>query len=500
MREASAPVEATRVAEPPTAASSGRRLAGYIVSLGSAEMIGRSLTFASGIVVARTLGPEGFGQLALAQSLVLFLASLGEGGLTMWTQRQIVQRPDDLPRLVVQTLVAQLLLAVVAIAALLTIAAAAPLPAGTFALVLAGSPFIVTQALSLLYVLQALEEMRSAGVVKVVVQFTTAISAVVFVVLTRDPLWVVTTLWTGQLAGSALALALVARRGRLRLVAPTARGVRLTLVAGAPILASGVLFHYGHMMDTVVLGLLRSTYEVGIYSGALRLMALAPVLALVVSNAVYPEMVRRHQQSDAALGAFVATASELALRVSMAAAALLSALAPTIIAVLLDDAFAASADVLRVVAFILPAYCYCAVTGHSLVAAGRQRLFLYGLITSATFGTAVLPAATHFFGIVGTAYAAVGIAFTQCAAFAALARGPLGADWLRPLLKETSLGLLVLTSILLLTAFTGYHPLVVVGGWLGAVTAVEAARGWPTLGAAKTIVTRRGTQHERPVP
>ncbi|MGH3949431.1 MAG: oligosaccharide flippase family protein, partial [Pseudonocardiaceae bacterium] len=94
------------------------RLGGYVLSLGTAEVIGRGLSFVAIIVVARVLGPESFGKFALAQVVVLYLSALGDGGLTLWTQREIVRRPHDLSRLIAQTLVAQIVLAVAAMSAL----------------------------------------------------------------------------------------------------------------------------------------------------------------------------------------------------------------------------------------------------------------------------------------------------------------------------------------------------------------------------------------------
>ncbi|MFB9729377.1 oligosaccharide flippase family protein [Haloechinothrix salitolerans] len=464
-----------------TPASTARRLGGYVLSLGSAEILGRGLSFVAIIVVARVLGPESFGRFALAQAIVLYLAALGDGGLTLWTQREIVRRPAELSRLIAQTLVAQVLLALAAMAVLAVIALTAPIPGNTAVLLLAAAPTALAQALSTVYALQALEWMRAAAVVKVVTQLVAAALAITLALLTGDAVVVIMTMWSGLLAGAVLALAILRRRAGLRAHLPRLAHVRTTLRAGLPILGAIALVHYSQLMDTLVLGMLRGSHETGVYAAAARLMVVAAVVAMVLANAVYPEMVRRYGVSAAELGVFSGRLLALTLRGSLVAAAVTAALAPVIIDVLYDARFAASADILRVLALLMPVLCVNSIGTQVLMAAGLRRRLLAGVGIGAAMASVAIPLATLAFGGVGTAVALVGAMTTQCVAFSWLARGPVTTGWARSLGREIALGLLPFAAILALATSTVAHPAVAVLLALAIAGGVEAARGCPTV-------------------
>ena len=58
--------------------------------LGAAEVAVRTLALTTMVVVARNLGPEALGQLAVAQAIVACAALVGDGGLSTLTQRLLV--------------------------------------------------------------------------------------------------------------------------------------------------------------------------------------------------------------------------------------------------------------------------------------------------------------------------------------------------------------------------------------------------------------------------
>nr|WP_281373620.1 oligosaccharide flippase family protein [Haloechinothrix aidingensis] len=451
------------------------------MSLGTAEIIGRGLSFLALVVVARVLGPETFGRVAFAQVIVLYLTALGDGGITLWSQREIVRRPGELSRIVAQTLAAQVALAVAAMGTLAVIALVAPLPAGTSVLIVAAAPVALAQALSTVYALQALEWMRAAALVKVVTQAVAACAAVGVVLLTRQPVWVIMTMWMGQLAGAVLALAILVWRGGLRAELPSTAGVRATLAAGLPILGSLALIHYSQMMDTVVLGLLRSSYEVGIYAAAARLMLVAAVAALVITNASYPEMVRRHADGEGRLGEFSGRALALTLRASIAAALLTTVLAPGIIRLLYDAGYADSGAVLRILAWLFPALCFSSLAGQVLMAAGRRALLLRGVATGSAFATVAVPLGAMSAGGVGTAVGLVGAMVVQCLAFTWLARGPLATGWRARLGPELAFGGLLCLLVLAALVASGGHVLAAAGALSLGLVAIEAGRGLPTV-------------------
>lgn len=472
-----------------TARSTAGRLGGHLLSLGGAEVAGRGLSFVAMIVVARMLGPDSFGRLAFAQTVVLYLAALGDGGLTLWTQREIVRRPGELRRLVSRTLVAQLLLAAVAMAVLAGIAVTRP--GETAVLIVAAAPVALAQALGTVYALQAMERMRLVAVVKLVTQAVAATAAVTLVLLTGRPVWVIMSMWFGLLAGAVLAYRFLVRDHGFRFEPSAWPGIRQTLAAGLPILGSLALVQYSQQLDTVVLGLLRGSYQVGIYAAAARLMMVAAVIALVIANSLYPEMVRRHAESDVRLGEFSGRALAVTLRLATAAATLTAVLAPVLVGALYGARFAAAVPMLRILAFLFPALAVNSLATQVLLAAGRNRQVLFGVGAGALVATVGIPAGSVAWGGIGTAIGFVGAMLAQCVALAWLARGPLTTGWISLLGKEIGWALALGAGTALGWLVAPGSPSVLVVAWLVTVLGIELLRGGPTLGVVAPRIRAR---------
>ena len=88
---------------------------------------------------------------------------------------------------------------------------------------------------------------------------------------------------------------LLRRREAIRVRRPDADEVIGLLTRGLPFLGSALLIQAIINLDVIVLGVLRSTRDVGIYSAAFRLAFFALMLAGLVATAVFPQLVHRWQ-------------------------------------------------------------------------------------------------------------------------------------------------------------------------------------------------------------
>lgn len=465
--------------------STRTRLTSNVVLLGSAEGIARAIALATSLVIARILGPTLFGGVALAQVVVLYLAALGDGGLTVWTQRQIVLRKDRLPELVSETMAVQLILGAIAAVALCGIAVAAPLPSGTPILIVAATPFAITQALSTVYALQALERMRAAAIVRVTTQVATAIAAGV-VVTTHKPLLIVTTLWVGQLVGSVQSVYMLRRGSGFRFTRPRLAGVRQTLLAGLPLLGSIALYQYISAFVSFALGTLRKSSDVGVYNAAARLMFLAPAVLLVVGNAIYPEMIRRYSQDPKHLGEFIERALVVAARITFVAAALIAALSRPLIGLLYGAKYERGAPVLRILAFLFPVFCFALLGTLAFVAAGMNRRNIAAMAIAASASTVIAPIAIATAGLTGAAGATLAAQTILCISMGVLGRSLMPRRALTSLPLEIGFGLSLAVASLAIVHYahisSSFVSTLVV---IGVAAVIETARGFPTVRAVR---------------
>lgn len=143
----------------------------------------------------------------------------------------------------------------------------------------------------------------------------------------------------------------------------------MSLFLAATPLGLTLLFNlvYGHV-DSVILTLTRSTTEVGVYGLAYKVFELGLVFPTFFMNAVYPLMLKGNFRSLAKKSFFFLGT------VSCLLSFVLWFLAPNLS--LIQEGFAASAPVLRVLSLSLPFFFISALTMWTLIALRKQVLLL----------------------------------------------------------------------------------------------------------------------------
>ncbi len=106
------------------------------MSLSGAEVINKLLTLATFAFVARIAGPNGFGYLEFASSVVLCSSILVDQGFGIYGAREIAQSPSSTARLVSEVTSLRLVLAVVVYAGLVLFVSVLDRPAAVEQLVL----------------------------------------------------------------------------------------------------------------------------------------------------------------------------------------------------------------------------------------------------------------------------------------------------------------------------------------------------------------------------
>ena len=484
-------MEATPTTTAAAAVPASVRLPRNVIALGTAEFAGRLLAFLSTIIVARVLGPELFGPVTIALALVLYLGALGDGGLTLWTQRQIVLRPNDLSPLVAGTMVVQLLLSAAIVAVIVAVALAIPFPGDTAILLLVLAPYAVVAALNTIYALQALEHMVAVAAVRVLTQLVTAVVAISLVVATEDPVWFALALWLGLLVGDLTALVLLRRVHMVRLLDMFAvrRAQVLNLLRhGAPFLGIIALLFFVVSVDVVMLGAFDSSEEVGEYGAVRRLIATPLQIIQVMLIAVFPEMVRRFAEDRAGFAPLVHTLVRLAVRPTIAAAVFVMVEAGPIVELLLGPDYKDSTTILSITVLLIPAFWFYGLVGYSLLAAGRQKAFLAILAGTAAAAAAAYPLAIIPFGAVGAAVAVTVALCVQAGCFALYGHRHLGLRAVSAVAWELPYGTVPLGALILLhVALPDPSLALAFVVWALATLGIEFANGMPTLRGVREL-------------
>lgn len=269
---------------------------GGFTALGSGELAARVLAFFVAAILARRLGATGFGQLAFASALTSYLILVPSLAFQDLGMRAVARSPDAAPGITASVTRIRLALSGMAVAVVSLVAMLLPLSDTMRLVVILTAVAALPQALNVAWAYKALGKNVRVGVSLVVAQVVLLTGVLVFTRTESDvatvPLLVVVSeataavvmiglLWRGWPAGSFGSGARVVQGAGTAVVNRLLR----TLIVTA---------------DMVLLGLLSTSAQVGIYSAAYRVCFLLTAVAAAAHVVFQPALVRAAADEQAA--------------------------------------------------------------------------------------------------------------------------------------------------------------------------------------------------------
>lgn len=245
--------------------------------------------FVATAVLARRLGPEGFGIVGFALALCGYLTLAVNSGMNDIGAREVARTPERAAHVYASITTIRLVFAAGALALLAAVAWFLPKPPVVRVVVLLSGLSFFSYALDPTWAFKGLERQVLAGFGLVLGQVIYA-SGVVLAVRGSEDVTVVPVLQFAGEFGAAVLLGLVLLRGRLPSVA-FADGVRV-LRSSAYLGVAKVLRTITITFDVVMLGFLATDREVGLYSAAYRFTFLLMSITSSLSAAYLPSYAR----------------------------------------------------------------------------------------------------------------------------------------------------------------------------------------------------------------
>ena len=338
--------------------------------LGAAQAVDYLLRAAIGILVARYLGVEQYGAFAPSLSLALMGAVFVDLGLRITIVRRGSAMPPTLGNTLALAAGAKLVLVVAVYAGLLALAALFG-PGGEELLltaVLAGGVFLGSFMELLTATLQSRERMAAFGGLTVGFRIVLLL-AVLAVVLTGGG---VVAVAAGYAAANVLGALLAAA-----VALPLPRDLKSEKADAGGFFREafqfgviGVLTAVFMQADIVMIRLLHSRPESGLYAAAFRLVALLYAVPMVVQAAVVPRLYAYGKDRER-LGAAYGVLFRWSMAVSAVISGVVAAVAPLVIELVFGREFAGAAPAFAVLALGLWLHQTYYVCADVLAALGR---------------------------------------------------------------------------------------------------------------------------------
>ena len=373
--------------------------------MGLGDGLARLLSFGATIYLARVLGADGYGVVALALGIALYLQQLVDYGVEALGIRRVAAARTDAAAMAGAYLAGRMALAITLLA--ITAVAATvflPDPEGPVLALYALTLFPI--ALSTRWVHLGLERARPVGVARVVGEAIMLLGVLVFV---RSPEGIL-SVPLAQFVGDGVAMGwLFLRLGshglRVRL---RWDGPRIRELAGSalPLVGHSLLGLVIYNSDLIFLRLFRGRGDVGLYAVAYTLISFMLNLGWAYSQSLLPTLTRLDSEGGDKGGLFqTAQAQVFVVTAPLAVGGWL--VAEPLLQSLFGPEYLAAGAALAVLIWSVPISLVRTVSLAGLLSGERQDLVLRTTTSSAAVNLLLNVALIPRFGILGAAYATV---------------------------------------------------------------------------------------------
>ncbi len=433
-----------------------KRLSENILAITASDLGRRLLGFLAVAYLARTVGVSGFGTVNIGFAVLSYAMMVSGGGLGPYGARAIAR--GDAPTLAsavagVRLAASGVLFVIVSVGAFLLIP-----EKQTAALI---SVFLLSQfanAFLLDWYFQGKEQMSVIGAARLISAAVYLLFLVMFVGSADNLIWVAIAAVAGDAIGAMVTVA------RFHKVSGSSIGVRfrggMALFREAfPIGIGSMIAHMTVNLPTIVLGIFLTNADAGTYSAAAKLVFFLLVFDRLLSTLLLPASSRYFAEAPEKLSDMLTTALRWVLRIALPVCVGGTILASRIIPLVYGPAFAASADVLRILIWFLLLTMVHTVYTAGLIAAGREKRYGRVMIMSGVIYTVCVCGSTWYYGVAG---AAVGIVVSELATLVLMQREAAQCIEVRP--DRSSFVALIAAAAMggVLVALPPLHPLILV--------------------------------------
>ena len=385
---------------PPDSQAVWRTMVKSFVALGLGEGGARLLGFIATVMLARRLGPAGYGLITIGLTLVAWFAIVVNAGTEALNVRDIARAPERFRELADRVLGLRVVLAIVA-AAVFALGAFlfAPTP-DTRAVYMRFAVVLPPIAFNLRWMVLGVGGAPAVAIANVASRLVFVAGVALFVMAPADTLRVPFLEAIGEAVYAFVILALLARRfgfARPRIDIPAWRE---TLRQSLPLMVNALAAAAVLGFDVIVIELVLGPVKLGYYGAALKpgLFLLGGLALLSVSFLSSYSAVR----GAAATALFLRTA-RLVTGGTLLAAVVLSAAAVPIVDLLYGDRYHQSGPLLAIMAWAVPFAALSIPYSTTLIAGHRQRRLARNNLITAGFTIAADLAVVPLFGLRGAA-------------------------------------------------------------------------------------------------
>jgi O-antigen/teichoic acid export membrane protein len=349
------------------------------VTLSTAAQLGaRCVHFAlnviAGLALIRYFGPAAYGDYVFVLTYATLFGLLSDFGLGKVAVRDMARDPNAAGSVLGTAIAIRVVLALIsAILAQFALAVLGVRAELRPAIAVASLLFLVDAMLGLMAVFQVRLKMHYEALVTIAMQAVDTAVILALIQLQAGLLLLVASPVASGMVGIAIAFMLVRRRFPITLSLDITR-LRQLLIDAAPIGLTTVIVVLYIKTDAVILGLLATPGDVGLFGAAYKPIEYVLLALMLPINVLFPLLSRWHHSDPRQFRILYWRGADALLGLTLPLVVLVLVAAEPIVLTLYAADFVAAALPLRILALALPLMVLSAWQGFALLAGGHQRI------------------------------------------------------------------------------------------------------------------------------
>ncbi len=385
-----------------------KRLTGNIISLFTLKGTEYIVSFITLPYLLRVLGPEYYGMIVFAQTLMNYGNLVVDYGFNLTAPRDVAQSDKkELPKQFSAILASKLsLLAGVIMVGALAVYAASDLL--NVQLLLCTLPALIGNAIFPIWYFQGIQQMRFITIFNIIARTISVAGIFLLVREEGDYCRAALLLSIVPLLAGTISLGMLCKNSGQLFVMPTCAMIKSKLQEGWDIFLSTVFISFYTNSNIFLLRIMTNDTCVGYFAAASRLIEAVKGILMPISNAIFPHIAVLVKESPEAAVAFICKTVRVIGAIGFALSLAVLIFAEPLVGLVMGASYGESIRMLQIISFLPFIIGLSNVFGiQTMVTFGMQKLFSRILMVSALLNFMLVIPLVHFWEGIGMSVAVV---------------------------------------------------------------------------------------------
>jgi PST family polysaccharide transporter len=376
-----------------------KTLAGNFMWLSLLQVAGYVFPLITMPYLARVIGVEGFGKIAFAAAIMVWIQTIADWGFNLTATRDVAQNrdnPQKVSEIFSNVLWARCALMLLSFIVLVLLIFIVPKFRENCSIILVTFLMIPGHIFFPDWFFQAIEKMKYITILNVLMKLIFTIAVFIFIKQPED--YILQPLFTslGYVVSGLIALYYIVYKWDIKIHKPNGRGVLQTIKRSTDVFINNLAPNLYNSFSTVLLGFFGGGIANGIYDGGVRFFNIGSQLLHIFTRTFFPFLSRRPEKHN--------QFTTITIGVTVVMAVILYVGAPWLVEFILSPEFADSVIVLRILAVSLIFVTLSSVYGSCyLIIHNQERLLRKITVYSSLSGFIIAWPLIYYFSYIGVA-------------------------------------------------------------------------------------------------